>query len=121
MANSHTLGTIDQLVIAVIAGGRINELRHELLTQGYQFTQIESSDNMVHEPTACLLIGLNSTRLESLLEIIHGCCKAYRRFIPAQIAIQPYQGQSGEQMPMIEALMGGALICVLNVENFLQF
>ncbi len=110
-----TTPNINQLVI-VVAGVQAGELMQRLSQEHFYFTKIDSSGGLVQEPNATLLIGLNETRLESLLELVRKVCQPYRQFIPAHVSVHPMHMQPA----MIEAEMGGATVYVLEVERFEQ-
>jgi len=107
---------VDQLVIVVVSGAQAGTLMDWLTHNGFYFTQIDSSGDVLYESTISLLIGLDQARQPRLLEYIRECCPTHRQFIPAHaeapmLEIQP---------TMIEAEMGGATIYTLDVEHFEQ-
>lgn len=107
---------VDQLVIATVAGAQAGALSDRLVQDGFYTTQIDSSGGILYEATVSLLIGLESTRLQRLLEHLRECCRTHRRYIPAHVEaplleIQPV---------MIEAEVGGATVYVLDVTHFEQ-
>jgi len=111
-----TQRSVDQLVIATIAGAQAGPLTDRLTRDGFYATQIDSAGGILYEATVSLLIGLDRERLPGLLKHLRECCRTHRRFIPAHVEaplleIQPV---------MIEAEVGGATIYVLNVERFEQ-
>ncbi len=110
-----TTHKINQLVI-VVAGAQAGELMQRLGQERFYFTKIDSSGGLIQEPNATLLIGLNNTRLEPLLELVRKVCQPYRQFIPAHVSVHPMHMQPA----MIEAEMGGATVYMLEVERFEQ-
>jgi uncharacterized protein YaaQ len=107
---------INQLAILVVSGYQSEELMQRMVEQRFSFTKIDSSGGMLNEPAVCLLVGLNSTRLPTLVELVQKCCQPYTQYIPTQL-----NSQSGyPSMSMIEAQVGGALIYTINVERFEQ-
>jgi len=107
---------INQLVIATVSGTQAGELTSRLVRDGFHVTQVDSSGGILHEATVSLFIGLDQSRLLSLLAHIRECCRTRRRYIPAHVEaplleIQPV---------MIEAEVGGATVYVLDVERFEQ-
>ena len=108
--------TINQLVIATVAGTQAGSLTERLTRDGFYVTQVDSSGGVLYEATLSLLIGLDRTRLPRLLEIIRECCRTRRRFVPAHVEAPLLEVQP----VMIEAEVGGATIYVLDVERFEQ-
>lgn len=108
--------TINQLVIATVAGAQAGSLTERLTREGFYVTQVDSSGGILYEATLSLLIGLDRAHLPRLLEAIRECCHTRRRFVPAHVEAPLLEVQP----VMIEAEVGGATIYVLDVERFEQ-
>jgi len=107
---------VNLLVILIISGRQSADLTAQLVREKFYFTQIDSSGGVVQEPTVSLLIGLNDTRMDRLIQLVNECCKPYQEYIPVTITLQP----GIPPLPMIEAQMGGALVYSMAVERFEQ-
>lgn len=107
---------ISKLALVFVSGNQATALMSQLVSEGYQFTCIDSTGGIIQETTYCLMIGLPEARLDHLLELIGSCCQPYMKFITTQIDIQPYVIHA----PLIEAQAGGAFLYVLNVTHFEQ-
>ena len=114
---SRPTGKIDQLALVDVSGSQAGELMQQLTKNGFYFTKIDSSGGIIQEPMVCLLIGFDKGRKDDLLKISRKYCQPHKQYIPANMSIQP--GYTN-QIPMIEAQMGGAIIHLLNVERFEQ-
>lgn len=113
---SSSINTVNQLVFVVVSERQAEELLHALVEQHIYFTKIDSQGMVFQEPTLCLLIGLNETRLTDLLAIINETCQPYEEYVPVQFT--PPAGLP--PLSMIEAKAGGALVYLLNVQRFVQ-
>ncbi len=109
--------SVNQLIFLIVSERQAEELLKTLVRERFYFTKIDSSGMVFQEPTLCLLIGLNNSRLPALLDLAGKCCSTYEEYIPVQF--NPPAGFP--PMSMIEARAGGALIYVLDVERFEQF
>jgi uncharacterized protein YaaQ len=107
--------TVNQLVIATVAGEQAGELIQRLTQSGFQVTRVARGDFLQEIPVS-VLIGLERNQLPEVLKQIRECCQTRRRFIPAQ-AETPWLESLGM---MIEAEVGGATVYVLDVERFEQ-
>jgi uncharacterized protein YaaQ len=107
---------IDLLILIIISQSQSKKLMANLNKQHFYFTVIDSSSSLYHEPTVCLLMGLNHTRLETLKRLVEKYCQPYHKFIPVQMR------GVGElsRMPVIESLEGGAIMYGMHVERFEQ-
>ena len=108
---------INQMVIAVVSSDQVGELAQQLVHNDFRFTRIDSSSGLLEEATACLMIGLDAARLDTLLKLFDVACQRRRKYIPASGEITQFQGQP----LMIEAETGGAIIYTLDIERFVQF
>lgn len=107
---------VNQLVIAIVAGGQADEVIRTLVEDGFYVTQIDSTSGLLQEATASLLIGLDRARLPYLLQRIRTLCRPYTRYLPVHLEVT----MTEMQPMMIETQAGGATIFVLDVERFEQ-
>ncbi len=107
---------IDQLFIVNVLGEQSSELRHRLIHDGFQITEMNSAGGLVQELQVSFLIGLHHSRQAPLLQHIRDCCRRQRRFLTTQFEGSPTVFHSA----VIEAEVGGAMIYVLDVERFEQ-
>ena len=108
--------TINQLVLASVAGSQASQLTAQLTRDRFNVTEINSQGGFLRETTVSLLIGLDKARLPTLLQHIRECCPTRRRFLPAH-ADAPFL----ETQPvMIETEVGGATVYAFDVERFEQ-
>jgi uncharacterized protein YaaQ len=109
--------SVNLLIFIIVSGRQADELKNQLVRERFYFTQINSSGGPLQEPTVCLLIGLNSSRLDRLMGVVRAACKRFEEYIPVQM--MPPTGLP--PMQMIEAQVGGALVYAVEVEEFIQF
>lgn len=108
---------VDMLVVLVVSGLQAPQLLAKLTTEKFFFTKMDSLGGVIQEATICLLLGINHTRFEYLLEILGQFCQPVSQYIPAQIVNAPPEFLS---MAMVEAQVGGAIVYTMNVEHFEQ-
>jgi uncharacterized protein YaaQ len=113
---SPSPSTVNQLVFVVVSERQAEDLLRGLVEEHFYFTKIDSSGMVFQEPTLCLLIGLNDSRLPELLALINQYCQPYEEYVPVQFA--PPAGLP--PLSMIEARAGGALVYTCNVQRFVQ-
>lgn len=110
------MNTVNQLVFVVVSERQADDLLKAMVNEHFYFTKIDSSGMVFQEPTLCLLIGLDQTRLADLLALINQYCQPYEEYVPVQFT--PPAGLP--PLSMIEAKAGGALVYLLNVQRFVQ-
>ena len=107
---------IDLLVLVVVSDSQSRKLMAHLNKKRFYFTKIDSTNSLFHEPTVCLLLGLNHSRMEELNLLIRKYCQPYRKFIPVQLR----STSEISHLPVLESQEGGATIYALAVEYFEQ-
>jgi uncharacterized protein YaaQ len=110
-------GKIDQLALVVVSGSQAGDFTKNLTKNKFYFTKIDSSGGIIQEPMVCLLIGFDKLRKDDLMKLSRKYCQPHKQYIPANMTIQP--GYTN-QIPMIEAQIGGATLHLLNIERFEQ-
>ena len=109
--------TVNQIVFVVVSERQADDLLQAMVKERFYFTKIDSSGMVFQEPNLCLLIGLNNSRLSTLLDLVKQYCQPFQEYVPVQFNVP-----SGmPPLSMIEARAGGALAYVLDVERFEQF
>ncbi len=108
---------VDQLLIASVATPLAGTLAERLSRDGFYATVIRRSGEWWGDGTATFLIGLDRARLPGLLEDIRECCGTRPGYVPAEIRVR-FEGELSS--PMIETEVGGGILCVLDVERFVQ-
>lgn len=107
---------IDRLVMIVVSSSQSKKLMANLNKRQFYFTIIDSTNSLFHEPTVCLLLGLNHDRMETLNALVKKYCQPYRKFVPVQM--RAVNGLSS--LPVLESQEGGATLYGLSVEHFEQ-
>ena len=108
---------IDLLVLIVVSESQSKKLMAHLNKQQFYFTLIDSTNSIFHEPTVCLLLGLNHTRKDSLNSLVERYCQPYNSLIPVNIRTTT----EFSLLSVMESTEGGATIFSLPVEYFEQF
>jgi uncharacterized protein YaaQ len=108
---------IDLLVLIVVSESQSKKLMSNLNKQQFFFTIINSTNSLFHEPTVCLLLGLNHTRIEALNDLVQTYCQPYRSFVPVQMRT----AAEISHLSGLETQEGGATLFTLPVEHFEQY
>ena len=107
---------LDRLAILTVSGAQVNLLMEHLDQEKFNFTVINSTGGMLQEPEVCLLVGFHSERQSVLLDVVRQDCHPYRQYVSAQGFMQGEMANPS----MLEAELGGARFCMMNVERFEQ-
>lgn len=109
---------VDRMVLIVAAAEQSGQLTTEVLKAGFSLTVISPREGFLGFGATCLLLGIDSQRMQELLEIVQKTCGKRRQFVPAQGHLVLPEG-----LPpmMIEAEVGSAYVFSMEVEHFEQF
>ena len=96
--------------------GRITE---ELVKAGFKFTVIGSTGGFLREGNTTMLIGVEDERVAELGEIVQANCQSREQIVN----VMPFEsGPPGAYMSSpVKVPVGGAVMFVMNVEEFLRF
>lgn len=108
---------IELLFIVSVASEQAGELSQRLVRNGFYFTRVDSTGGLLEKASVSLLVGINGSRRDALMDLIRACCSTRRTYILARNEPPLMQGQP----LMIEAEVGGAIVSVVEVEHFEQF
>jgi len=108
---------IDLLVLILVSESQSKKLMTNLKKQLFFFTIIDSTNSLFHEPTVCLLLGLNHTRMEALNDLVQTYCQPYRGVVPVQMRTV----SELSFLSVMESQEGGATLFTLPVESFEQY
>lgn len=107
---------IDRLVLLNVTSSQSKKLMDKLNKNQFYFTIIDSTNSLFHEPSVCLVLGLNHDRMPILEELVKKYCQPFSKFVPVQM--QAVNGLTS--LPVIESEEGGATLYSLFVEYFEQ-
>lgn len=108
-----------KLCVAVIHNRDKGRVTDELVRTGFKFTIIGSTGGFLREGNTTFLIGLEDSEVELLREVIESNCHAREQIVN----IAPVEtGPQGGFIPSpIKVPVGGAIIFILNVEDFHRY
>jgi uncharacterized protein YaaQ len=108
---------VNQLVFVVVSGRQADLLSQALVKERFYFTKFDISMFAFQETTLCLMIGLNSSRSGTLMQLVEENCQPHQEYVPVQFT--PPAGFP--PLSMIEARVGGALVYQVEIERFEQY
>jgi uncharacterized protein YaaQ len=107
---------IDLLVLIVVSSSQSKKLMANLNKKQFYFTIIDNSNDLLHEPTVCLLLGLNHDRMKTLSALVKKYCQPYNKFVPVNAGFS----RELSNLPVLESHEGGATLYAMTVEHFEQ-
>ena len=112
-------GSALKLIITIVQDEDAGRLVSNLMGEGFSATKLATTGGFLRAGNTTLLMGVEDAKINLALSVIERVCKSRK-----QIATSPAPGASstGVYIPYpIEVMVGGAIVFVLNVEQFKKF
>ncbi|MBE5773917.1 MAG: hypothetical protein E7337_08280 [Clostridiales bacterium] len=107
-----------KLIIAIVQDEDASRLVSNLMSEGYGVTKLATTGGFLRSGNTTLLIGVDDDKLQSAMGIVEKICKSRKQIATAP---SPISGTTGVYVPYpIEVMVGGAIIFVLDVEQFVK-
>ena len=107
-----------KLIIAIVQDEDSARLVRGLMDGGYGVTKLATTGGFLRSGNTTLLVGVEDERFDGAMEVIEKVCKSRKQIATSP---SPMSGATGVYVPYpIEVVVGGATVCVLNVEKFVK-
>ena len=105
-----------KLVIAIVHSEDAGALVDALTDKEYRVTRLQSTGGFLKQSNASVLVGVEETQVEDVLEVIRETCHARQQFInPMPPIMEP--GEFYMPYP-VEVSFGGATVFVMDVGRY---
>ncbi|MBO9360868.1 MAG: cyclic-di-AMP receptor [Thermoflexus sp.] len=102
-----------KLILAIIQDEDAPSTVQALVERGYRVTRIASTGGFLRRGNTTLLIGVEDSHVEKVVEIFRQCCQTRATYLPVAV-----EATGLLQAHMIEVEIGGVTLFVLDVERF---
>lgn len=108
-----------KLVLCIVHNRDRGKVVEELIRAGFKFTVIGSTGGFLREGNTTFLIGVQDDECDGLLSLIAQNCKAREQLVN----VMPFEAAPpGAFIPSpVKVPVGGAVVFVLNVDQFERF
>ncbi len=107
-----------KLIIAIVQDEDAARLISTLMNDGFSVTKLATTGGFLRAGNTTLLLGVDETKFKGAMAIIEKVCKSRKQIATSP---SPVAGSTGVYVPYpIEVMVGGAIIFVLNVEQFIK-
>lgn len=105
-----------KLAIVIVQDKDAPKLLEKLTAEGISVTKLASTGGFLKEGNTTLLIGVDESKLEFVIDTVKKNCHAREQLVTPLTSVV---GSMDAYMPYpVEVQVGGATIFVLNVERF---
>jgi uncharacterized protein YaaQ len=108
-----------KLMTVIVQRADAKGLGAKLRDNGYAFTVIGSTGGFLRQGNTTFLIGIESNEVDATLALIQENCKARTQVVNSSFGL-PQFGEPYVYQP-IEVKIGGAVVFVLDLEQFGKF
>jgi len=107
-----------KLLLTIVQDADALGLQEALSAQGLQSTKLASTGGFLREGNTTLLIGVEEDGVERVKTIIGETCRQRTKLMSASAPIHALEGVFAS--PPLEVPVGGAIVFVLSVDDFLR-
>ena len=108
-----------KLLITIVQNDDVSALTEAIVKSGHSATKLSSSGGLLRSGNTTLLIGVEDTDVEQMLEIIRSTCRERKITMPDTFGlsdtVMPYRFKGS-----YEVVVGGATVFILDVEKFIR-
>ena len=105
-----------KLVIIIASDADADRLMKQLVEQGYPATKVSSTGGFLRRGNATILSGVEANEVDQVLAMVRAECHSRTEFVPVQTL--PFFSESNVPSEPVEVRVGGAIVFVVNVEQF---
>jgi len=107
-----------KLMIAIVHERDKQRVSDALLQAGHKFTVVASTGGFLRDGNTTLLIGAEENMVDEVIGAIRGCCPSRDEYVnqPPPDAL----GAAGVMINPVKVTVGGAIVFVVDVEQFIR-
>ena len=109
-----------KLIIAIVQDEDASRLVNKLMNEGFGATKLATTGGFLRSGNTTLLTGVEDEKMDQVMDIIEHTCKSRKQMAPVHA---PISGAAGMYVPAypVQVTVGGAIVFVLDVEQFKKF
>ena len=109
-----------KLLIAIVQDEDTSRLMNKLMNDGFGATKLATTGGFLRSGNTTLLIGVEDEKVSAVMDIIEHTCKSRKQMAPVHA---PMSGSAGMYVPAypVQVTVGGAIVFVMDVEQFHKF
>lgn len=106
------------ILIAIVQNEDISNLMNSLNTLGIGSTKISSTGGFLRSGNATLLVALEKSRIDEVIETIKHTCKKRKKHVSSFLSTDDYTAAHINNF--VEVEIGGASIFVIKLDDFIK-
>jgi uncharacterized protein YaaQ len=106
-----------KLVMAIVGSDDSREVLDRLTKTGFRATVISTTGGFLREGNTTIFLGIEDARVAQAVEVVRQTCRRRTQWVSP---LPTLEGPGLEMSEPIEVSVGGGVVLVLNVEQFVQ-
>jgi uncharacterized protein YaaQ len=106
-----------KLIMAIISSDDARDALDRLTKAGFRATVISTTGGFLREGNTTVFLGTDDQKVTQAVEVLRQACRRRSQWVSP---LPTLEGPGLEMSEPIEVSVGGAVIFVMNVEQFLQ-
>lgn len=106
-----------KLIMAIVSSDDSREVLDRLTKAGFRATVISTTGGFLREGNATIFLGIEDAKIAQALEILRAVCRRRTQWVSP---LPTLEGPGLEMAEPIEVSVGGAVVFLMNVEQFIQ-
>ena len=106
-----------KLVMAIVSSDDSREVVDRLTKVGFRATVISTTGGFLREGNTTVLLGTEDSKVSQAVEVIRQTCRRRTQWVSP---LPTLEGPGLEMSEPIEVSVGGGVVLVMNVEQFVQ-
>ena len=106
-----------KLIMAIVSSDDSRDVLERLTKHGFRATVISTTGGFLREGNTTLFVGTDDQKVAKAIEVLRQACRRRTQWVSP---LPTMEGPGLEMSEPIEVSVGGAVIFVMNVEQFIQ-
>jgi uncharacterized protein YaaQ len=106
-----------KLLMTIVSSDDSRDVLNRLTKAGLRATVISTTGGFLREGNTTILLGVEDDRVSQVVDVIRQSCRRRTQWVSP---LPTLEGPGLDMTEPIEVSVGGAVVFVLNVEEFLQ-
>ena len=106
-----------KLIMAIVSSDDSREVLNKLTKKGYRATVIGTTGGFLREGNTTIFLGTDDEKVAEAIDVLRQTCRRRTQWVSPMPTLE---GPGLEMSEPIEVGVGGAVVFVMNVEDFVQ-
>jgi uncharacterized protein YaaQ len=106
-----------KLIMAIVSSDDSRDVVNRLTRAGFRATVISTTGGFLREGNTTIFVGTEDDQVAQAIEIVRQSCRRRTQWVSP---LPTLEGPGLEMSEPIEVSVGGAVVFVMNVEQFVQ-